>query len=135
MTNTGTFSAAALLLAAPVCLVAQAETIEETVTGQIAILDDISAILEKVTPETADASVAELDQCLGKIIALEDLNVSEEEKAALMQNTELVSKLAASMERMISAVNTLQTRIQSASPEDQAKLMKIFEKLNSSFQE
>ena len=125
--NHHTIFTAAALLAAPVCLVAQAKTFEESLEEGIAVINELSALLERTTPDNADEIAAELEQMSDRLNALkaEEANYTDEEKALILQNPEVISKLQAPMQRLIMALMKLQTCFQSATPEQQAELQKV----------
>ena len=131
--NHHTIFTAAALLAAPVCLVAQAKTFEESLEEGIAVMNELSALLEKTTPDNADEIVAELEQMSERMNALkaEEANYTDEEKARILQNPEVVSKLQAPMQRFIMALMNFQNSLQSATPEQQAELQKVMTKIQS----
>ena len=130
-----TILAASALMIAPVCMVAQAEptTVQEFAEESIAIVNDMATILDKVTPATADECVAELNALKPRIAAVQaaEAKFSDEEKQALTSDKALEEKLTAAMGRMMAAAMKLQMTIQNASPEDQAKLMKLVEAMQS----
>ena len=130
-----TILAASALMIAPVCMVAQAEptTVQEFAEESIAILNDVATIFDKVTPATADECVAELNALKPRIAAVQaaEAKLTDEEKQALAGDKALEEKMTAAMGRMMAAAMKLQMTIQNASPEDQAKLMKLVEAMQS----
>ena len=125
---------AAALLAAPVCIVAQARTIEENMEETLALINELSDILENVTPQSADACLAELEQLESRILALKNEadTYTDEEKKAILQNPEIVSKLQAPTERLMKAIIMLHIAAgQNPEPQQQAELKKIIDKLES----
>ena len=136
-----TILAASALMIAPVCMVAQAEptTVQEFAEESIAILNDVATIFDKVTPATADECVAELNALKPRIAAVQaaEAKLTDEEKQAAEANLSdeekqaLEEKVTAAMGRMMAAAMKLQMTIQSASPEDQAKLMKLVEAMQN----
>ena len=125
--------AAAALLVAPICIVAQAKTLEENIEEGLAVLDELVTILEKVTPENAEACTEELEQLSAKMQELkkEEANYTDEEKKEVLQNPEIIAKLQAPIQRLFMAIMKLQATAQSATPEQQAELQKVIEKLQA----
>ena len=126
-----TILAAGAFLAAPMCMVAQAEpaTIREYAAENLRLVNDIADILEKVTPETADACVEEINALKPKLVALKavESKFTDEEKASLFTDKEVAEKLMATMNRLMSISVKLEMSMQSASPEDAAKMKKVLE--------
>lgn len=120
---------AALLLAAPVCMVAQADTAEDFVQQSLDTLNALAAILEKATPDNVDECSAEVLELAPKFAAIKELEnqLSEEDRKALMGDSEATQKCVAAMMRLMAATQKLQAMMSSATPEEQAKLQKLAE--------
>ena len=125
--NNRSILAACALMAAPMCMTAYAElnTIQEYADACIQVLNDAADILEKVTPDTADACVEKLLEItprLQAIIASESQFTDEERQIAFKgEKWDAVNK------RMRDAVMRLSLEMQSATPEVRAKLEKVWE--------
>lgn len=130
-----TILAASALMAAPMCMVAHAEptTIQDFANESIDLINRMASILEKTTPATADACVAEMNAFKGKVAELKaaETKFSDEEKAKLVEDKDLEEKMKAAMNRMIQAAVQLSMTVQKSSPEDQAKLMKVVQAMQS----
>ena len=119
--------AACALMAAPLCMPAYAElnTGQEYADACIQVLNDAADILEKVTPDTADACVEkllkEIKPRLQAILASES-QFSDEERQLAFEG----EKWDAVNKRMREAVSRLSLEMQSAAPEDRAKLEKVW---------
>ena len=126
-----TILAAGAFLAAPICMVAQAEpaTIREYAAENLRLVNDMADILEKVTPETADACAEEINALKPKLVALKavESKFTDEAKASLFTDKEVAEKLIATMNRLMSISVKLEMSMQSASPEDAAKMKKVLE--------
>lgn len=126
---------AAVLLAAPVCMVAQAEptTVREYAMESITALNELAAILEKVTPATADDAVKALDAMKPKLDSLKasDNKFSDEEKKELADDKELSTKTMDALTRLMSAADKLEQTAQNCTTEQQQQLIKVVEKLQA----
>ena len=133
--NNLTILAAGAFLAAPMCMVAQAEptTIQEYAAESIQLVNDMADILEKVTPETADACAEEMNALKPRLAAMKaaESKFTDEEKASLSTDKALEEKMMSALTRMMTVAMKLQMQIQSASPEDQAKMMKVIETMQT----
>ncbi|MCH5285111.1 MAG: hypothetical protein J1E42_05875 [Akkermansiaceae bacterium] len=118
--------AACALMSAPLCMPAYAElnTIQEYADACIQMLNDAADILEKVTPDTADASIEKLMELKPRMLAIIDSEsqFSDEERQHAFEG----EKWEAVNKRMREAVARLSLEIQSAAPEARAKLEKVW---------
>lgn len=132
MNHITAFSAAALL-ATPICMVAQAGTVEEFTSLSFELLDSMTGVLEKVTAANADACIAELDALAPKAAKLKEVTnkLTPEEQQHLDNNEELKQKMMAAMQRLIGATMKLQASAQTASPEERAKIAAVLTKMQS----
>lgn len=134
MMNKHIFFGAAALLAAPVCLAAEGATCEAFINESIDMLGEVATILEGVTPDTADESLAKLDALKPKMDALSEKGKQfseSEQQQTLMGSQELQSKMQAVMGRVFGATMKIAMTMQNASPEDQAKVQKVLARLQS----
>lgn len=129
--NKHIFFAAAALFAAPVCLCAEATPCQAFMMEAMAATDELAAILEKASPATADACVAEMDALMPKLkeLAEKGKQFSEAEQQAAMKSPEISEKVQATMGRLMAAAVKLGIAMQTASDEDRAKLEKLLGKL------
>lgn len=122
-------------MAAPMCMVAHAEptTVQEYAIESIDLINRMADILEKITPDTAEACAAEMYELKDKLMALKaaESKFSDEEKEQLIGDTELEEKMKAALGRIMQAAFQLQTTLQNAGPEDQIKLMKVMQAMQS----
>lgn len=126
---------AAVLLAAPMCMVAQAEptTVRDYAMESIDALNELAAILENVTPTTVDESVNALDALKPKLDSLKDADnkFSDEEKKTLAGDEDISGKMMTALTRLMTAAANLEKVAQQATPEQQQQLIKVVEKLQS----
>lgn len=132
--NNHIFFSAAALLAAPVCMAAEATTCEAFVNESMDMINEVAAILESTTPATADDSIAKLDALKPKMEALSEKGKQfseKEQQDTVMGSPELQAKMQAAMGRMFGATMKLAMETQNASEEDQLKIQKVLSKLQS----
>ena len=126
----------AVLLAAPVCMVAQAEpttVLREYAIESITALNELAAILEKVTSATVDDAVKALDAMKPKLDSLKasENKFSAEEKKELANDKELSTKMMDALTRLMSAADKLEQTAQDCTTEQQQQLIKVAEKLQA----
>lgn len=125
---------AAALLAAPVCAIA-AETSEcaAYMLKSMDLLNEVSTILEKATPATADQCVEELNALKPTVeaLALEGDKFNEDDQTAAMQDPEIAKKVQETMARFMGAAMKLAFAAQSAEGEDGAKMEKVLNAMKS----
>lgn len=124
------FSAAALFVA-PVCLVAQTEkfSVQEYIVASITCLNELADIMEKVTPATAEACMAELNELKPRIEEIKAAisQYNDEEVSEMLEMKGYEEKLLVIIERITDVTERLQNELPGAAPEEQERVLKIAE--------
>ena len=126
---------AAALLAAPVCMVAQAADVNVFVNETIALVNNLSDILNRVTPENAERMDAEILALKPQSDRLKQMAeaMSDEDNKALESNPEATAKLTGAMMGLFAAMGKLQSIMEdeNTTPAQKAAIQKLGQTIDS----
>lgn len=127
MNRTAAYYAAALL-AAPACMTAHAaSSYEDCLNRNIELVNEVSTILERVTPATTGEAVAKLEALKPAIDAVHaELNeFPDDVQAATLSKPHVMQKLAMAMQRLFNVLQRLEKAAQEAAPDEVAGLQQV----------
>ncbi|MCH5283964.1 MAG: hypothetical protein J1E42_00070 [Akkermansiaceae bacterium] len=125
----------AALFAAPLCMVAQAADVNVFVDQTIDLVNSLSDILNKVTPENAGQMDQEILALKPKADELKKMaeSMSDEDNKALESNPEATAKLTGAMMGLFAAMGKLQSIMEdeNTTPEQKAAIQKLGQTIDS----
>lgn len=125
----------AALFAAPLCMVAQAADVNVFVDQTLDLVNSLSDILNKVTPENAGQMDQEILALKPKADELKKMaeSMSDEDNKALESNPEATAKLTGAMMGLFAAMGKLQSIMEdeNTTPEQKAAIQKLGQTIDS----
>ena len=125
----------AALFAAPLCMVAHAGDVNVFVDETIDLINSLSAILNKVTPENADQMNQEILALKPKADALKKMaeEMTDEDNKALESDPGATAKLTGAMMELFGAMGKLQAYMEDekTTPEQKEAIMKLGSTIDS----
>lgn len=131
--NTFTTLTASVLLAAPLCMVAQAGDPAACQKEGVALFESLADAFEKATPDTLDQLYTDIETLKPRFVALRQAEaaLSRSERKSMGANQEAVRKLGEAMMRLMTATQKLQSSLGAATPAQKAQMQKIGELLQN----